>query len=296
MLILGQMLAVTAGPNYQDQKQIPVNTSETTRISSEHLTANIQVRVQNYRGLPEGSPKSSPYFSKPPHEHDLYSLAFCFTLKEDINGHDLVFGNDFDHAIRDKLPPGFQQAFNLVKWFVDPGLYGDVYADEPYLYGPLLSSINVFRIGAKDDRGQEKVEEVRANAEEGSSFEEGGDGDGMDVREGLGIPEDAAARKQYFLTEAHQKAFTFEAGREYSNDFFNPYLDFNGTKSLARVLIRQTANYYGRVLAQITRLGLDSRHYASYYQLLGWAASPVSQAAEHCKTADISPSFLSKRG
>ena len=93
-----------------------------------------------------------------------------------------------------------------MKWFIDPGLYGDVYADEPHLYGPLLSSINVLRVGPKDDKEQEKIEEVRANAEEGYAFEEGGDGDGEEVREEAGIPADAAARKKYFLTEAHQKA------------------------------------------------------------------------------------------
>ncbi|KAF2486647.1 hypothetical protein BDY17DRAFT_291840 [Neohortaea acidophila] len=221
------ILKVTAGPDYSDQTPIPINTAETSHISSSHLTANLQIRIQNYRGLPAGSPQTSPYFSKHPHEHDLYSLEFSFTPKEDINGHDLVFGNDFDHPIRDKLPPGFQQAFNLVKWFIDPGLYGDVHADEPYLYGPLLSSINTFRIGPKDDQEQERTEEVRANAAEGDSVEEGGDGDGLHVREELGIPADAAARKKHFLTEAHQKAFTFEKGREYRNDFFNPYLDFN---------------------------------------------------------------------
>lgn len=227
------ILSVTAGPDYEDQKPIPINTSETTHISSDHLTADLQIRIQNYRGLPENSPKTSPYFSKSPHEHDLYSLSFSFTPKEDINGHDLVFGNDFDHPIKDKLPPGFSQAFNLVKWFIDPGLYGDVYADEPYLYGPLLSSINVLRIGPKDDKEQEKVEEIRANAEEGTSFEEGADGDGEGARHDLGIPADAPARKKYYLTEQHQKAFTFEKGREYSNDFFNPYLDFNGTVSMS---------------------------------------------------------------
>lgn len=223
------ILSVTAGPDYTSQKPIPINTSETTRIASSHITANLQIRIQNYRGLPSGSPNTSPYFSHAPHTHDLYSLAFDFTLKQaDINGHDLVFGNDFDHPIKDKLPPGFNQAFNLVKWFVDPGLYGDVYADEPYLYGPLLSSINTFRVGPKDDHEQEKVEEVRANAEEGSSLVEGGDGDGEEKRKELGIPADAAARKKYFLTEQHQRDFTFEKGREYQNDFFNPYLDFNG--------------------------------------------------------------------
>ncbi|KXL46022.1 hypothetical protein M433DRAFT_66313 [Acidomyces richmondensis BFW] len=240
------VLSVTAGPNYTQQKRIPINTEEPTRISSDKLTANTTVRIQNYRGLDaHGKPspnKTSPYFSHPLHENDLYSLQFTFTLKEDVNGYDLVFGNDFDHPIRDKLPPGFQQAFNIVKWFIDPGLYGDVRADEPYLYGPLLSSMNVFRVGPKDDREQETVEEVRAN-EEIPILQEGGDGDGAEHREKQGVPPDAAARKKHFLIEQNLRNFTFEKDREYHNDFFNPYLDFNdfalklpGSHSLRYVL------------------------------------------------------------
>ncbi|KAK4508809.1 hypothetical protein PRZ48_002548 [Zasmidium cellare] len=220
------ILSVTAGPNYEDQHLIPINTEQPTRITSPHLTASLNVRIQNYRGLPKDSPTTSPYFSHPHHSKDLYSLGFTFTPKEDLNGHDLVFGNDFDHPIRDKLPPGFNQAFKIATWFIDPGLYGDVYADEPYLYGPLLSSINVLRIGPKDDKEQEKVEEVRAN-EEVLVVEEGADGDGEQVREELGLPAESAARQKWFLQEGRLRDFTFEKGREYALDFFNPYLDFN---------------------------------------------------------------------
>ena len=157
----------------------------------------------------------------------LVHMTVVATIVMDINAHDLVFGNDFDHPIRDKLPPGFQQAFNLVKWFIDPGLYGDVYSDEPYLYGPLLSSSNTFRIGPKDDKEQEKVEEVRAN-EDVIVFQEGADGDGQEVRDSLGLPAEGPARQKFFLTEKHLKDITLEKNREYSCDFFNPYLDFNG--------------------------------------------------------------------
>lgn len=221
------ILKVTAGPNYESQQPVAVNSEEAITLSNEHLTASLRVRIQNYRGLPEGSPKTSPYFETEKHKHDLYSLAFTFTPKADIPGHDLVFGNDFDHPIRDKLPPGFNQAFKIATWFIDPGLYGDVYAEEPYLYSPLLSSMNVLRIGPKDDKEQERVEEKRAN-EELVVFEEGADGDGEAVREELGLPATGPARQKHFLTEANLNEFVFEKGREYSNDFFNPYLDFNG--------------------------------------------------------------------
>ena len=61
--------------------------------------------------------------------------------------------------MRDRLPPGFNAALRLVKWAIDPGLDGDVYADRPFLYGPLLSSINMLRIGRKSEcTGKQKVE------------------------------------------------------------------------------------------------------------------------------------------
>ena len=45
-------------------------------------------------------------------------------------------------------------------------------------FEPGRGEMNVVRVGPKDDREQEKIEEVRANAEEGTSLQEGGDGDG----------------------------------------------------------------------------------------------------------------------
>jgi len=87
--------------------------------------------------------------------------------------------------------------------------------------------MNTLRIGPKDDKAQEKIEEERAN-QELVVIEEGADGDGQQVREEKKLPDTGAARKKHFLTEAHLKDFTFEKGRQYSNDFYNPYLDFNG--------------------------------------------------------------------
>lgn len=145
--------------------------------------------------------------------------------KHDIAGDKLVFGNDFEHPIRDRLPPLFDKAFGMVKWWIDPGLDGDVYGDEPYLYGALLSSINVLRIGEKKERA-----DAASGADEGEEavvFSEGGEGTGEQVRKEHNMPAGASQRQKHFLTEAHRKKFTFEAGREYKCDFFNPYLDFN---------------------------------------------------------------------
>lgn len=113
-----------------------------------------------------------------------------------------------------------------MKWWIDPGLDGDVYGDEPYLYGALLSSINVLRIGSKDQKTLEnKVEE--GGEEDVVVYEEGAEGDGIEVREEQGIPADARQRQKHFLTERNRQDFEFEVGRQYKCDFFNPYLDFN---------------------------------------------------------------------
>lgn len=148
--------------------------------------------------------------------------------KQDLNGDDLVFGNDFDHPIRDRLPPLFDKAFSIVKSWIDPGLYGDPYADEPFLYGPLLSSVNVFRIGQKAGDAAPEIKAEEELEDSGPVIEEGADGDEAEgVRHELDIPATNTARQKHFLNEEHRKAFNFEKGRTYACDFFNPYLDFN---------------------------------------------------------------------
>lgn len=113
---------------------------------------------------------------------------------------------------------------------VDPGLDGDVYADEPYLYGPAASSVNTLYIGPKNDGEKGKFEEESAAV----VFQEGGSKEGLDLRRENGIPETEAARKKHFLNEGNRKNWDWEAGRTYGCDFFNPYLDFNGTFSWDR--------------------------------------------------------------
>ena len=173
-------------------------------------------------GLPDGSPSTSDYFKHSLHESDRYSISFSFIPKEDINGNDLVFGNDFDHPIRDRLPMGFNAALKIVKWTLDPNIQGDPYADKPYLYSPALATWNQLRIGDKNataDRNMMKNYVV----------EEGAQGtDGANVRTQLQIPSTAEGRRKHFQSEEHRRAFNFEAGRLYMADFGNKYLNFGG--------------------------------------------------------------------
>jgi hypothetical protein len=237
------ILRVTAGPSYDEAThvEVPVNKTEPIQVKSDVADIKLNVRIQNYGGLPLGSPSTSPYFSTEPHSNnnDQYSICFSFKplkpaatgqdgtanteaedsdeeTREGINGHDLQFGNDFDRPIRDKLPPGFNTAMSIVRWWIDPGLDGDAYADRPYLYGPALSSFNSIHLGS-GECSEEKG---------GLWFEEGGDEEGLEARQSLGAPDDSKARMKWALKEDSKSKWVFEYGKSYGLDFFNPYLDF----------------------------------------------------------------------
>lgn len=230
-------MRVTAGTSYdlKDHVEVPINSPETLKLGSEHMDIELNVRIQDYRGLPRGSPSTSPYFTSPPHDYnkDRYSIAFRFTPKkptglakktgddvaeeEGISAADLQFGNDFDHPIRDRLPPGFNTALNIVRWWIDPGLDGDAYADSPYLYGPALSSFNTIHVGAGE------YDEARG----GLWFEEGGDEAGQKERSQIGAPNDAKARMKWALKKESKDQWVWKYGQPHGVDFFNPYLDFS---------------------------------------------------------------------
>ncbi|KAL2058230.1 hypothetical protein ABVK25_001848 [Lepraria finkii] len=213
------LLKVTSGPSYDPatHQTVQVNTSNSTHVTSPICDVNLSVRIQNYHGLPRNSPTTSPYFSHPPPHTRPIQHRLLSPPKIPIPGPSLLFGNDFDRPIRDRLPPGFGTALKIVKWGIDPGLDGDVYSDTPYLYGNALSSINVLRVGEKADK-VEDLEEV---------LEEGGDGDGEEWRKSHDVPDSADARKKHFLMHGKTEEWEWEEGRVYKADFFNTYLDFN---------------------------------------------------------------------
>lgn len=229
------ILRITAGADYDSalQHEVPVNSAKPIRIKSEAADVELNVRIQNYQGLPRGSPSTSRYFDTPPHDYnqDQYSIAFRFTphkpaagssgagsKSEDqgISGSDLQFGNDFDRPIRDKLPPGFNTALNIVKWWIDPGLDGDAYADRPYMYGPALSSFNTLHVGPgeyDEDKG-------------GLWFEEGGDEEGLQARKSVGAPATGKGRMKWALGAQAKEDWVFEYDKTYGMDLYNPYIDF----------------------------------------------------------------------
>ncbi|KAF2009539.1 DUF1769-domain-containing protein, partial [Aaosphaeria arxii CBS 175.79] len=222
------LLHIKAGPSRDPRthQTVAVNGPNYRIVENDLMTCYIKVRIKDYHGLPKNSPATSDYFSHPSHISDRYSVAFSFVPKVDIPGEDMVFGFDFDHSIKDRLPPGFRYAMRIVTTLLDPGIYSDPYSDKPYLYGPALSSFFAFHIGELVSK--EPVEQqLESLAKDHSDIiSEGSTGSGNAIRKSHNMPSKSSKRRKHFLTPENLKSFTFEKGRLYQSDFFNPYLDF----------------------------------------------------------------------
>lgn len=184
------------------------------------------MRIKDYHGLPHNSPTSSPYFQHKLHTSDRYSIAFSFVPKKDLSGKDIVQGFDYDHSIKHQLPPGFKYAMKIATSMLDPGLYSDAYSDEPYLYGPALSGLFTLNIGEKTEEVSAEDQLASLAKETGGVVEEGGIGSGQAVRKEQQLPSKWKKRRKHFLDAQALEKFTFEKGRMYHADFFNPHLDF----------------------------------------------------------------------
>ncbi|PYH98103.1 DUF1769-domain-containing protein [Aspergillus ellipticus CBS 707.79] len=226
-------LKITAGTSYSPSTHQPVsvNSTQPFHLESDLISTDLWVRIQDFTHPSPQSSKTNPYFTSSPHHprnKNLYSLTFTlrFPPRTTVNGNALLFGNDFDHPIREYLPPGFGTGLRIVKSTLDPSLEGDVYAEKPYLLSPGLAGWNFLEIGGVV--GEDGDEEDGDGDREGNLIvEEGARGSGVEVRKTCGIPDDADARKRYFHDEQVRKGFEFEGGRVYKADFGNPYLDFN---------------------------------------------------------------------
>ncbi|KAH9842856.1 uncharacterized protein C8Q71DRAFT_224487 [Rhodofomes roseus] len=212
-------LRVTAGPSLDPDTQqvVRVNTAEPCAFENDFMKVEVKVRIKNFKGLPSTCPPTdATYFSHPLHTSDRYSIAFSFIPKRTLPAHSAFWGNEFSRPIRDRLPPGFNTAFNIVKKIIDPGLECDAYADRPWLLGPSLGCWFAFWVGEKaEEPGMPEI------------IKEGGEGSGLEVRRKIGVPEDAKERRRWALNKENRAKLVFEQGREYRVDFFNPYLDFS---------------------------------------------------------------------
>lgn len=132
-----------------------------------------------------------------------------------------MWGNDFDAPIKDQLPYGFSIGYNILKYAVDPSIFGDVYAEKPYLYGPALTSFNKIQVVNAKSKAIEWPGVI-----ETENIQNENEGEYNYIP-----PSDSSSRRKFYLTEANRKEFTFETNfgekdtTQYGFDFYTPYLD-----------------------------------------------------------------------
>lgn len=112
-----------------------------------------------------------------------FTVTIIADLVKSIKSDDLLFGNDWDYDIKPALPYGTAIGIKMLK-AVDPSVDGDLYADEPYLYGKAMQSFSTIRYEGegegnvkegeveKDEEGQKDLKEQKEQKEDQENKEE----------------------------------------------------------------------------------------------------------------------------
>lgn len=199
-------LRISIGSSHTDLTRAHVNDpSKPTHIQNEYFEGDIVVRVKNFKGLTPDNEAAkvldSAYFDE---TSDTSSVQFIGTIKTDVTGDELLFGNDFDEPIKGSLPPGTSLGLKAMKW-IDPSLETDLYADKPWAFSPLLATMNLLNTTG-NTKGLGRIEEDTSNL----------------VKEKITTKQ----RRIYFAEKTHREKYQLK-DIAIAGDFSNPFIDFN---------------------------------------------------------------------
>jgi hypothetical protein len=116
---------VRCGPSYDRATHVNVNVNdadEPTLIDSEHFTGHVVVRVRDYAGVPGTNgvvEEDEEYFSETKDTCSIMFGGWFHVQGKELSVDDVVFGNDFDESIADKLPTGTSlglKALRMILW------------------------------------------------------------------------------------------------------------------------------------------------------------------------------------
>jgi len=137
-------LRVRVGPSPSTLAVINVNDDTHPQfIDSPYFSGYIVVRVKDFDGItPNKQPpiKYIPYFGT---RKRCFSIQVTGRWKKEVNVNDLVFGAEFDRKVNP--PTGSWVAMKFAN-LIDPALSADIYAEKPWLFSPLLCSMNIVNV------------------------------------------------------------------------------------------------------------------------------------------------------
>ncbi|KAI8849611.1 hypothetical protein BC829DRAFT_361868 [Chytridium lagenaria] len=242
----GRKLRVRIGASLSSLETYNVNDDSNPHfIDSPYFVGNVAVRVKNFVGVvPEGVSAplaSTDYFGT---RRRLFSIQVQGRFKHEHTADDVVFGAEFENKV--SPPTGAWLAVKFAN-YIDPALITDMYSDRPWLFSPMLCSMNIVNVvkaaaplcAAK--AVAYKPESILGKWEWGGAVELKednsllcpdpskiviADADGSEN----GVPyksDDIAERRKWFNKKDNRLATSFTPDNVYNLEIFAPFIDFN---------------------------------------------------------------------
>ncbi|KAH9271273.1 hypothetical protein BASA83_006595 [Batrachochytrium salamandrivorans] len=136
-------------------------------IDSPYFVGHIVVRIKDFRGITppgESVKQATEYFGS---KKRLFALQICGRFKHEYTAEDIVFGAEFERKVAP--PTGSWIALKFAN-LIDPALQADIYADKPWLFSPILCSMNVVNVRKSTQAvvGAAPIDPVYLNKSSGS--------------------------------------------------------------------------------------------------------------------------------
>lgn len=212
-------------------------------VDSEYFCGHIVVRVKKFNGFTpdDTEPLNTDYFGE---RRRTFSIQFSGRFKQPQSVDDVVFGGEFQNKVNP--PPGTWVALKFAN-LIDPALLTDVYSDKPWLYSPMLCSMNTVNVipatvefpdvkpGHSVSMASAKVTSSPSPVELlgkwtwGDSVELKEDNTLM-VPQDLEVPiasDDINERRKYFRDATIRQETKYLPDRIYNCEIFAPVVDFN---------------------------------------------------------------------
>ncbi|KAJ3247491.1 hypothetical protein HDU78_004196 [Chytriomyces hyalinus] len=140
----GRILRCRVGPSLSTLETAAVNAdTDPILIDSPFFVGSIAVRVKNFSGIaPIGTEpiKNTAYFGT---RRRLFSIQVQGRFKHEHSADDVMFGAEFQHKVNP--PTGAWLAMKFAN-VIDPALLADLYSNTPWLYSPMLCSMNIANV------------------------------------------------------------------------------------------------------------------------------------------------------
>lgn len=150
------MLKISAGPSTSNLTVVSVNDEfQPMFLDSEHFKGYICVRLLNFNGVtpslemtkekvdkvhsPISNPASNYFYGK----NRKYSIMMQGRFTKEYHGDEILFGAELLNKVA--APAGLSVAIRIAKW-LDPAVDADGSSENPYMYSPLVTSINSLAI------------------------------------------------------------------------------------------------------------------------------------------------------